>query len=118
MSKWLRPRHTLQYIAVTVSIYTRLCIIGNSYADKGAKWGVGVHPGAERRRKASSLYGLAYRAIAKLMVASMLESFKLRPKLPRQAASRISAPPRPWNRKDKHLTFVILSILGISASFV
>ena len=56
--------------------YTRLCIAGNGFADKCAKWGVGRHTGSGDMRKFIASGVTAYKAVCKELVASVMEASK------------------------------------------
>jgi len=91
--------------------YQRLCVIGNSYADKGAKWGVDKHPSSVPLRKFIKNLDTSYMAICKLMVASCLKVFDLRPRVP-----KIDKGIRLLDTKNKALCHTP-SLTGVMAGF-
>ena len=62
--------------------YQTLCVIGNSYADKGAL-GADKHPNSEPLREFGKNLAISYKSICKLMVASCLKALELRLKMPK-----------------------------------
>ena len=83
--------------------YEKLCVVANGYADKGARWGADKHPGSAEQRKVFSQFRTAYTTVCKFLVATVIESFKFRPK-PDKGSEKALRPPA-VAPIDQHLTF-------------
>lgn len=65
--------------------YEKLCVEGNGFVDKAAKWGLDKHPSPENLFAFIKNLKVAYKAACKFMVSSGLQSFEITPKLVRRA---------------------------------
>ena len=63
--------------------HQKVCMVGNNFADKGAKWGLDKHPSSEPLREFIKSPAVPYKSIGKFMVTCTLKTFELRPTLPK-----------------------------------
>jgi len=94
--------------------HQKLCVIGNSYADKGAKRGADKHPSSEPLRAFIKNLTISHKSICKFMVASCLKAFELRPKMPEIEKGPSSSTPRTRSRGIPHFSTVWMD--GFSAA--
>jgi len=83
--------------------YTRLCVVGNGFGDKGAKWRVEKHPCSCEVRKFIAIALISYKAGWKVLVALVKEAFKRRPHVPRNEKLHLNLPKGP--KTYVHLAF-------------
>ena len=90
-----------------------LCVIGNNFADKGAKLGVEKHPSSEPLREFVKSLAISYKAICKFLVASCLKAFDLRPRVPKivRAERQLDT----GNTGPGHTLFLTEAMAGFSA---